>query len=85
MFEAIFTFLDKLNSLSPLAVIALLGTIIFMLVKGRTSADKKVEEVATNHLHSLPDMVESLNRIEGLLKTINDNIIYVKARVNGRD
>jgi hypothetical protein len=81
--EAIIEFLTVLGSLSPLAVIALLGTVIFLLVKGKTSADEKIETVASNHLHDLPEMCESLKRIEGLLEKINDKVTYVQARVNG--
>ena len=55
--------LKTLNTLSPLAVIALLGVIIFVLVRGKTSTDAKVEKITSNHLHNLPDMSDDLNRI----------------------
>lgn len=82
--DTLITLLNTLNTLSPLAVIALLGTVIFLLVKGKTNVDTKVEAIATNHLHDLPDMVASLGRIENLLQTLNDNVIYIRARVNGK-
>ena len=81
--ESLISLLGVLNTLSPLAVIALLGVIIFMLVKGKTAADSKVDTIVTNHLHSVPDMAVSLERIEALLQSMNENIIWIKARVNG--
>ena len=62
--ESLVSLLNTLNSLSPLAVIALLGTVIFLLVKGKTAADKKVDEIRGNDLHELADMAETLRRIE---------------------
>jgi hypothetical protein len=49
--EILISFLKTLNTLSLLAVIALLDTVIYLLVKGKTAADSKVETIATNHLH----------------------------------
>lgn len=82
--ETIIELLNTLNTLSPLAVIGLLGTVIFLLVKGKTATDTKVETLTTNHLHDLPDMAESLKRIEGLLQGMNEHIIYIRARINGK-
>ena len=81
--EPLIGLLTLLNSLSPLAVIGLLATIIYIQMNGKTAVDQKVQTVATNHLHDLPEMSESLKRIESLLQSINENIIYVRARVNG--
>lgn len=81
--ESILALLETLNSLSPLAVIALLGTVIFLLVKGKGDVDGKYTTITENHLHDLPDMVAALGRIETLMQNMNDNIIYIKARVNG--
>ena len=75
--------LGMLNTMSPLGIIALLGVIIWMLVKGKTSTDAKVETIANNHLHGLPDITASLDRIEGLLQSMNESVIWIKARVNG--
>lgn len=84
--DALTAFLNTLNTLSPLAVIALLGLVIFMLVKAKEAkvdVDRKVATITDNHLHGLPDMAESLKRIEGTLQNMNDNIVYIRARVNG--
>ena len=86
MDEFFVNLLPQLNTLSPLGVIALLGLIIFMLVKAKAAKvemDTKVSNIAENHLHGLPEMTESLKRIESVLSNINDNIIHVKARING--
>lgn len=79
--------LNTLNSMTPLSVIALLGIIIYMLVKNK----KTVNAVAHNHLSGLPEMEQDVKEIVTLLKqqgpilqAINDNLIYVKARVNGK-
>jgi len=84
--ETLISLLATLNTLSPLAVIALLGLVIFMLVKAKeakSDVDAKVATITDNHLHGLPDMEDSLKRIENLLQNMNDNIIYIRARVNG--
>ena len=77
----IITFLTTLDSLSPLAVIALLGTIIFMLVKGKTASAKALQTVQTNHLHELPEMADTLRRIETRMA---EYFTYIKAKIDGR-
>ncbi len=69
--DVLLDLLKTLNSLSPLAVIALLGVVIYKLVGGNKSltsisedSSSKLNEIATNHLHELPDMAETLRRIE---------------------
>lgn len=86
--ETLITLLTTLNSLSPPAVIALLGTIIFLLVKGKTAADGKVETIATNHLHELPaiadavkEMAETLRRMETKMA---EEFSYLRGKLNGR-
>lgn len=85
--DAIIEFLNTLNSLSPLAVIGLLGTVIYMLVKGRTATDAKVETIASNHLHDLPEAVDILRRMEATLQRIEvrmgEDFAHIKARING--
>lgn len=79
--------LTALNAMSPLAVIALLAIVIYQLVL----QGKGQRKIATNHLHGLPEMASSLERIEGLLEKIeerlgdvHDNTLYIRARINGR-
>lgn len=85
--DAIVVLLQTLNTLSPLGVIAMLGLVIFMLVKAKSAKsdmDEQIALISHNHLSGLPEMAESLRRIESLLQTMNDNITYIRARVNGR-
>lgn len=86
--------IKALESMSPLAIIALLCFIVYRMVGKDGTADggnqfdgvnKKLDTIATNHLHELPDMADTLRRIEDQLSKMNDNIVYIKARVNGRD
>lgn len=84
--DAIAALLTQLNTLSPLGVIALLGLIIYMLVKAKDAkvdVDAKIDMIKDNHLHGLPEMAEALKRIETVLQNMNDNIVWVKARING--
>ena len=96
--EELTKFLELLNTLSPLAVIALLGLVIFMLVKakgarlldipiGQESISKQVDLISNNHLSDLPKMVETLDRISDTLQrqevTLSALDSYLRARLNG--
>lgn len=79
--------LQTLNSLTPLAVIGLLGVIIFMLITGKTAAAKKAAEIKSNDLHELPDLCENMRKVTETLQRIevklSEEFAYLKARVNG--
>lgn len=77
--QAITSLLAGLNALSPLAVIGLLGLVLLFQARNRAT----LTEVTDNHLHAMPDIVLALQRIEQTLKDINDNVVYVRARING--
>lgn len=77
--ELIVTFLTALNTVSPLGLAALLGIIIFYQVKNK----RAVAEVSENHLSGMPDLLASTQRMESLLQEINNNVIYLRARMNG--
>ncbi len=86
--ETLISFLTTLNSLSPLAVIALLETILFLLVKGKTAADGKVETIVTNHLHEVPsiadavkEMAETFRRME---TKMSDEYVYLRGKFRTR-
>ena len=79
--DALLELLTLLNTLSPLAVIALLGCVIFMLVKGHKDVDTKVTAISTNHLSDMPEIVETLRRIE---LSLSENFAHIRARLNGR-
>jgi hypothetical protein len=86
--EILISFLQTLNTLSPLAVIGLLGTVIFLLVRGKTAADTKVEAIASNHLHDLPSIAESVKEMSETLRRIEqrmgEEFSYIRAKLNGR-
>ena len=69
-----------LNAVTPLTLAGGLAYIIYELIRQR----QRIHNIADNHLHSLPDVVEALKRIESTLKDVNDNIVYIRARVNGK-
>ena len=87
--ESLIEFLNALNTLTPVAVIALLGLAIFFLVWKNPfkPVEDSLNEVKENHLHDLPSMaanvekmVEILQRIE--VKMGEDDIRYVR-RIDG--
>lgn len=85
--EEIISLFTALNSLTPLAIIGLLGTVIFLLVKGKTATGRKVEAIANNHLHDLPELVELVRKMADTLQRIEvrmgEDFTYIKARING--
>jgi hypothetical protein len=80
MLDGVTTLLETLNSLSPLAVIALLAVIIYLQMRGK----QQVDTLKTNDLHHLEghleDMYHSLQRVEVLL---SKEFAYIRARLNG--
>ena len=78
--ESLVGLLNTLNSLSPLAIIGLLGLTIFLLVKGKGEVAGKVSNITDNHLHHMPEILETLQRIEVKL---SEDFAYLKARING--
>ena len=75
--------IGALNSLSPLAIIGLLGFIIFFQVRNQRDNSSQLTKIETNDLHQLPDMVETLQRIEVMLSR---EFAFIRARLNnGKD
>lgn len=81
MIEELQQIVSGLNTLTPLGLAGLLALIMFYQSKNKTA----MTDISDNHLSGLPDMADSLRRIEGLLQNMNDNIVYIRARVNGKD
>ena len=73
--ETISTVVAALNSLSPLGIIALLSYIIYLQVRSHA----QVETIKTNDLHDVPEVIESLRRIELMLAT---EFSYIRSRLN---
>lgn len=86
--------LKALNAVSPLGVVALLAYIIYMLVNNKRASKlvgENVVSVKDNHLSDLPEMLnlmrsmtETLRRQEENQRVMNDNLIYIRARTNGK-
>ena len=65
--------IELLMGASPLAVIALLAYIIYLLVRGKgnlRTLSAKQETIASNHLHGLPEMLELLRSSRDALERI---------------
>ena len=88
--EALIEFLNALNTVTPLAVIALLGLAIFFIVWKNPfkPVEDSLTEVKNNHLHELPAMAESLRDIASTLQRMEvkmgEEFSHIKARLNGR-
>ena len=68
--------IDKLNSLSPLGLAGGLAYIIYLQIKMRKGQDN----LRINHVHEIK---ETLEDIKGILQVMNDNIVWIKAKING--
>lgn len=64
-----------------MATIALALVIILLQIKTK----RDVRTTQTNHLHGLPEMGDTLKRIEEKMDKMNDNLIYIRAKINGKD
>lgn len=89
--EALVSFLETLNSLTPLAVIALLGLAIFTMVWKNPfkPLQTTLAEVKDNHLHCLPEIAEDIKKAVEILQRIEikqaEEFAHLKARVNGHN
>lgn len=72
--------IHALNSLTPLGLAGGLGYVIYLLVKNQ----RKVHQIGANHLHELPQIASDIRAMRDQLQTMNDHIIYIRARVNGK-
>ena len=80
--DSLITLLTTLNTLSPLAVIALLSIVIYLLVKGKTEVSEKVTNISDNHLHELPEILATLQRIE---VSMAKEFSWIRSRLNGHN
>lgn len=65
--DSVIEIIKTLNTLSPLGVIALLALVLFYQAKNNKAAvdsSKTLHTVRTNDLHELPEIAETLRRIE---------------------
>lgn len=81
--DTIIEFLKVLNGLSPLAIIGLLGIVLFYAVKNMKTADA----ISNNHLSGLPEMQATLESINETLQRMERTQValdaYLHARLNG--
>lgn len=88
--ETLISLLDKLNALTPLGVIALLGLAIFIIVwrNPLRPIESKLSEVTDNHLHSLPDIADNVEKAVEVLQRIEikmaEEFSYLRAKVNNK-
>jgi hypothetical protein len=82
--DALTHFLEALNTMSPLAVIALLGTVIFLMVKGKQDADAQYETMTGNHLHELPQIASDIRAMSETLQRIEVRMSSDFAELKGK-
>lgn len=70
--------LEILKDFSPMATIALALVIIYQLTKG----DKKISTIKDNHLHDLPEMKNTLDRLERKSDETNREVIRLLTEIN---
>ena len=80
MVESLVDLLKTLNTLSPLAVIGLLATVIYVMVYKQPS-NRDFHKLTTNDLHYLPEMSETLRRIE---VSMSENFAILRALLDRR-
>ena len=77
--NVIVSVLQVLNELSPLGVIGLLALIIWYQIKNQQKVDDHFNAVRTNDLHELPDVVQTLQRIEVAITGLD---AFVRAKLS---
>lgn len=75
--EWIVSVVSAANSLTPLAIIGLLVMILLLQAKNK----RDVTAISDNHLSDMPEIAETLRRIE--LK-LSEEFSYIRAKLNGR-
>ena len=78
-----------LNALSPLGLAAGLAFVIYLLVKGKTASDVKLDTIKGNDLHELPTMAEDIRTMAMTMQRIeskmNEEFGYLRGRMNGKN
>lgn len=67
-----------ISEFTALPIIALLGVIIFYLVRNKNHINK----LENNHLHILPELKDAFERMENKLDKISDNILIIQSKIN---
>lgn len=75
--EWIVSIVGAANALTPLGIIGLL--VMILLLQARNKKD--VAAISNNHLSGLPEIAETLRRIE---VKMGEEFSYIRAKLNGR-
>lgn len=81
--ESIISLLATLNSLSPLAVIALLGLVLYVTIYKQPSRSD-LDTIKSNHLHELPQIAKDLRRMSDTMQRMETNMSTSFAAILGR-
>ncbi len=73
------TLVTILNSLSTVGLLGGMSYIVYLALKNK----KNVKVISDNHLSGLPEMNETLKRIEGGVNALVADSAYIKGRLNG--
>ena len=83
--QDILELLKATNEMSPLGIIALLGAVIWMLVRAKNEMTAQVKVIGDNHLHEMPELVANSRRTVDVLQRIEvrlgEDLTYIKGKV----
>ena len=88
--DGLIEILNVIAQFSPLAVIGLLGTVIFILVYRSPfkPIETKLDTISGNHLHPLPEIAEDMKKVVDILQRIEvkmgEDFAYLKAKMNNK-
>lgn len=82
MFTELTTFLSMLSSLSPLAVIALLGTIILLMVHKKGPIKLMTDNHLTHVSDSLKQIADNSDKQVDLLNDIKNDTAWLKGKLS---
>ena len=74
--------LSIVNAISGLGFTGLVVVLAVPRLKKIVFGNGEIKELKDNHLHTIN---ETLKRIEEKLETINENVIWLKAKSNGNN
>lgn len=85
MFELTVELARIVGGFTPIAIIGLLVIVIGLQLWISYKGGQKHAELTSNHLHDLPEIRQTLARIEVSLNNISGSLSYIIGRLNGKD
>jgi hypothetical protein len=86
MIDSLISLLNTLNTASPIAIIGLLGSIIWLLVQNDSKHGATLKKIQTNDLHELPAMAETLRQVAETLRRIEqrmgEEFTFIRTRLD---